>query len=110
MGGEFARLLCAEVEAAPDTPPWDRLEVREVRPAEASADGWPTAVVLLRDPHRPKLRFGRRASAELPGGDPSDAGWLPTAASLAAIALLEDVAGVLRAPASTADADGVIWF
>lgn len=110
MGDRFARLLRTEVEASLGTPPWDRLEIREVAAGEPGPGQWPTAVVLLRDPHRPKVRFGRRASAELPGGDPADPGWLPTAASLAAIALLEDVLGVLRAPAAAADADGVIWF
>jgi hypothetical protein len=110
MADEFAALLRAEIEAALGRPPWERLELREVRAAEHAPGEWPSAVVLLRDPHRPKVRFGHRASAELPGGDPADAAWLPTAASMAALELLEAVLGVLRAPSSAADADGVIWF
>lgn len=110
MGAGFAELLRAELEAALGEPPWERLELREVRGEEHAPGAWPSAVVVLRDPYRPKIRFGRRASAELPGGDPADDGWLPTAASLASIALLEAILPVLRAPSSAADADGVIWF
>ena len=110
MAPDFAELLRAEIEAALGRAPLERLELREVRDEEHAPGDWPAALVVLRDPHRPKIRFAHRASAELPGGDPSDPGWLPTAASLAAIALLEAVVPVLRAPSSAADADGVIWF
>jgi len=109
---EFARLLRSEVEAALIAPGEDRqlqrLAIDEVRP-DAGGE-WPAAAVLLRDPNRPRFRFGFRASAELPGGDPSDRSWLPTAASLASAELRESVLSVLRAPSSEADADGVIWF
>lgn len=110
MPEDFAELLRGELQAGLHQPPWSRLELREVQAIEPGPDEWPAAIVLLRDPYRPKLRFGHRASAELPGGDPSDAGWLPTAASMAAVAVLEGVLEVLRAPTSAADADGVIWF
>ena len=110
MAPGFAELLRSELQAGMGEPPWDRLELREVRDEEHAPGEWPSAVVILRDPHRPKVRFGHRASAELPGGDPSDGAWLPTAASLASIALLEAIIGVLRAPSSAADADGIIWF
>lgn len=110
MAQDFAALLRAELEAGLREPPWERLELREVRGEEHAPGEWPSALVILDDPHRPRVRFGHRASAELPGGDPADDGWLPTAASLASIALLEAILPVLRAPASAADADGVIWF
>jgi hypothetical protein len=110
MDDEFAELLRAEIEAALHDPRWSRLELRDVVATEHGPGEWPAAVVLVRDPHRPKVRFGHRASAELPGGDPADRAWLPTAASIAALALLESILGVLRAPASAADAEGVIWF
>jgi len=108
---EFARLLREEVDAALADPAEDRhfrrLVLDEVRPA--SGGEWPAAVVLLRDPHRPRLRFGFHATADLPGGDPSDRSWLPTAASLASSELRESVLPVLRAPRSAADPNGVIW-
>jgi hypothetical protein len=105
MREAFAQLLRQEVAAVLDDPKLARLEVTEVR-----IDDWPDAVVVLRDPYRPRSRFAFRASAALPGGDADDPRFHPTAASLAAAQLAETVLPVLRAPASAADADGTIWF
>jgi hypothetical protein len=105
MREEFIRLLHEEVVAVLEDPMLARLEI-----AAIDVDGWPAVVVVLRDPHRPRNRFAFRTSAALPGGDSDDPRWHPTAAGVAAAGLAEAVLPALRAPAASADADGVIWF